>query len=71
MENFEKSQMTDDWVLKWTEQVFIRDTFNNIVNYHVIEQCDAKTIKDWVRNDKFILLIAKFGQFCTKLTNYD
>lgn len=62
--------MTDDWVLKWTEKVFIRDTFNNSVNYHVIEQCDVKTIKDWVRNDKFILLIAKFGQFCTKLTNY-
>lgn len=63
--------MTDDWVLKWTEQVFIRDTFNNSVNCHVIEQCDVKTIKDCVRNDKFILLIAKFGQFCTKLTNYD
>lgn len=66
--------MAYDWVLKWTEQVFIRVTSNNSVNYHVMEKCDVRTIrtiKDWVRNDKFILLITKFGQFCTKLTNYD
>lgn len=63
--------MTDDWVLKSTEQVFIRVTLNNSVNYHVMEKCDVRTIKHWVRNDKFIILITKFGQFCTKLTNYD